>query len=273
MGTHALPPLDTDVAVETPEHIVFRHRVAGPARRALAHALDLVICYGVVIAVALVVALAVVGGAGLGGAISDSAGLGIGLLLVLLFAAQWIYFAAWEGLLGATPGKMAAGIRVVTTDGRPVGPPQAALRNLLRAADLMPVGYVAGLASMLLSHRFQRLGDRAAATMVIIVPRAPRGFVAPIWPPPQPDEIAAMPADVLFDPEERAALELFLRRRAALPASRANELARLVVGPISRRFAFAVADPVRTLALLYDRAQHAGREEAPRSAKRGARWR
>ena len=31
---HAL--LDTDVAVETPEHIVFRHRVAGPARRLIA---------------------------------------------------------------------------------------------------------------------------------------------------------------------------------------------------------------------------------------------
>ena len=39
-------PLDTDVAIETPEHIVFRHRVAGPARRLVAYLIDMVVCYG-----------------------------------------------------------------------------------------------------------------------------------------------------------------------------------------------------------------------------------
>ena len=36
--------LDTAVAIETPEHIVFHHRLAGPARRRLAHVIDLGLC-------------------------------------------------------------------------------------------------------------------------------------------------------------------------------------------------------------------------------------
>jgi hypothetical protein len=38
-------PLDTNVAIETPEHIVFRYRVAGPARRLLAYVVDLIVVY------------------------------------------------------------------------------------------------------------------------------------------------------------------------------------------------------------------------------------
>ena len=38
--------LDTDVAIETPEHIVFRYRIAGPMRRCLASVIDLLACYG-----------------------------------------------------------------------------------------------------------------------------------------------------------------------------------------------------------------------------------
>ena len=65
-------PLDTDVAIETPEHIVFRHRVAGPARRALAHLLDLLICYGIVFVIAIVVILAIAGAAGFGDTVEET---------------------------------------------------------------------------------------------------------------------------------------------------------------------------------------------------------
>lgn len=54
-------PLDTAVAIETPEHIVFQVRLAGPARRALAYLIDLVVCYGIVGILAVVVILALVG--------------------------------------------------------------------------------------------------------------------------------------------------------------------------------------------------------------------
>jgi len=41
------------------------------------------------------------------------------LLLYLLF--PWAYLVAFTALYGATPGKMLLGIRVVKSDGRPVG--------------------------------------------------------------------------------------------------------------------------------------------------------
>src|SRR5579883_1039601 len=88
----AAPPLDTDVAIETPEHIVFRHRVAGPARRFLAFFLDLLICYTALVIVAFIVMIAAVGAGSVTDELEETVGAGAGLFLVLLFAAQWIYF-------------------------------------------------------------------------------------------------------------------------------------------------------------------------------------
>ena len=260
-------PLDTDVAIETPEHIVFRHKVAGPARRALAYAIDLLVCYGVLIVVGLLVLIGVVGTSGLGESVSTTMGAGIGLLLVLLFAAQWLYFVVWESWKGTSLGKMALGLRVVTATGRPIGFAAAALRNVLRAADVLPVAYAVGVTSMLLTRRFQRLGDLVAGTMVIVAPRARAAAPLRLWPPAQPVELAALPDVVRLDAEEREALELFLRRRGALGAARESELANMIVGPLARRHGFRVQDPVRSLALLYDRSQNAGRSEAPPSSR------
>ena len=159
-------PLDTDVAIETPEHIVFRHRVAGPARRAVAYLVDVVLCYTCVIVVGVVVLIAA--GATdvierMHSTMSSTMGVGFGLLLLLQFAVQWVYFVVLEAWKGASLGKMALGLRVVTTTGRPIGFAGAALRNVVRAADALPVGYLVGLVSMLLTARFQRLGLCAAA--------------------------------------------------------------------------------------------------------------
>ena len=102
-----LAPLDTDVAIETPEHIVFHHRVAGPARRLLAYALDLLLCYGALFVLLLVIVLASAGAGGVTGAFDSALGAGIGLWLVMLFATQWVYFAVLEAWRGTTPGRLA----------------------------------------------------------------------------------------------------------------------------------------------------------------------
>ena len=107
-------PLDTEVAIETPEHIVFRHRVAGPARRLLAYVLDLAICYAAFAVLALLVMLGAAGAAATTHAADDAMGAGVGLLLVVLFAIQWVYFALLEAWRGVTPGKAAFGLRVLT---------------------------------------------------------------------------------------------------------------------------------------------------------------
>ncbi|MBX3210860.1 MAG: RDD family protein [Labilithrix sp.] len=261
-----MSPLDTDVAIETPEHIVFHYRVAGPARRALGHVLDLALCYGAVVVLGLVVVLAALGGGIESGEIGAAAKAGLGLVLLTLFAVQWLYFVVWEAVFGRSPGKMAVGLRVVTTSGRPIGWRAAALRNLLRAADLLPVAYVAGVVSMALSSRFQRLGDLVAGTMVVVPERARAAKALVLSPPAEPRELGGLPDHVALDADERVAIELFLRRRRSLGAARELELASMIARPLGERLGYSHRDPSRLLALVYDRAVNAGRAEAPPSS-------
>lgn len=268
-GGAASRALDTEVAIETPEHIVFHYRVAGPARRAVAYVLDLVVCYGVVAILGVIVVLAF----GVSNQASEIGKAGIGLLLVVLFAAQWIYFVAWEGISGRSPGKRALGLRVVTTSGRPIGLRAATLRNLLRAADALPTGYLVGAFAMALTASFQRLGDLVAGTMVVI-PEGTRSAFGrrtahiELSPPAHPKEVATLPDEVTLDADERTAIELFLRRRHTLGIARERELATMIAGTIGGRLGFAHRDPSRLLALVYDRAVNAGRSEAPPSSFR-----
>ena len=49
---------------------------------------------------------------------------------------------------------------------------QIVIRNLLRAVDMLPFFYLVGGAATVLSRRAQRLGDFAANTVVIRIPKA-----------------------------------------------------------------------------------------------------
>jgi hypothetical protein len=88
-----------------------------------------------------------------------------------------------------------------------------------------------------------------------------------LFPPASPRELATLPERVTFDPDERTAIELFLRRRGRLGPARENELARMIVPALAARFDVRHDDPVRLLCLLYDRAISGGREEAPPSSR------
>jgi hypothetical protein len=70
----------------------------------------------------------------------------------------------WQG---QTPGKRAIGLRVISVTGRPVTIYETLLRNLLRTVDQLPAFYAIGILSLLLTARNQRLGDLAAATVVV----------------------------------------------------------------------------------------------------------
>jgi uncharacterized RDD family membrane protein YckC len=272
-------PLDTDVAIETPEHIVFRHRVAGPSRRLLAYLIDLTLCYTVFSLVAMLVIIAAAGTGALSDAAEGAVGTGIGFLLVVLFAIQWLYFAVLEAWHGRTPGKRVLGLRVVTATGRPIGFRAAALRNVMRAADALPLTYsagllsIAGLVSMSTTRRFQRLGDLVAGTLVIMPERARAATPLLLFPPAQPYELAQLPDDVRLDADERQAIEMFLRRGARLGRARQIELASMIAPALAARFGLRNEDPARTLALLYDRAANAGRTDAPASSKVPGSWR
>ena len=240
--------LDTTTDVETPEHIRFRHRAAGPSRRALAYLLDLIIRGALILVIVLLlVAMGIMAG-GLGG-------VGAGILALIAFVVEWGYYVFFETLWGGrTIGKRALRLRVVKEGGYPIGFVDSVLRNLLRAADFMPMFYALGVLVMARDERFRRLGDLVAGTMVVVEERERVGAPLKLVPPPQPVELEAIPGRPPLAAEELEAIELFLRRLGTLSPAREAELAAMV-GPIfAKRINVRVSDATRFLGLLHYRA-------------------
>ena len=81
----------------------------------------------------------------------------------------WLaYFVLFEGFFGATPAKEMFGLRVMTLDGRPCGLRRAIGRNLLRIVDWLPAFYLTGALAATFSKLTQRVGDKAAGTIVVV---------------------------------------------------------------------------------------------------------
>ena len=81
----------------------------------------------------------------------------------------WLaYFVLFEGFFGATPAKEMFGLRVMTLDGRPCGLRRAIGRNLLRIVDWLPAFYLIGALAATFSKLTQRVGDKAAGTIVVV---------------------------------------------------------------------------------------------------------
>ncbi|MDG4597141.1 MAG: RDD family protein [Candidatus Contendobacter sp.] len=199
--------LDTIRYVETPEGITLKLRVAGPMARALAWGMDSLIRYGALWGLSM--GLVLLGWAGLG------------VWLITLFLIEWFYPVVFEIYAdGATPGKKALGLQVVLANGAPVDWPAALIRNLLRAVDFLPAFYGFGVAALLISRDFQRLGDLAAGTLVIY--RDPP--VKTLALPPGP----ALPPPLPLSAAEQQWLIDFAERGSALNPERQEELAALL---------------------------------------------
>jgi uncharacterized RDD family membrane protein YckC len=239
--------LDTAIDVETPERVRFSFRLAGPAQRAAAYLIDVIVRGAVLMAVWFI--------AGLFGVIGGG-GVGMGLALLALFVVEWGYYVACERLMnGASIGKRALHLRVVRSDGLPIGFPESLLRNLLRAADFMPFGYALGVLVAFVDPRFRRLGDLAASTMVVVERRQPVLPAVEIKPAVQARELEAIPLKPPLRQDEIEAIELFLRRASELNVSREQELAELVAPVFARRMQLGYRNAARLLALLYYRAR------------------
>jgi uncharacterized RDD family membrane protein YckC len=90
---------------------------------------------------------------------------GAGLAAVFIFFSLWFnYFAFCEWRWGQTIGKNATGIEVRAIDRSPrLSYAEASIRNLLRLVDFFVIGEVMIAAD----GRKQRLGDKAAHTVVL----------------------------------------------------------------------------------------------------------
>jgi uncharacterized RDD family membrane protein YckC len=100
---------------------------------------------------------------------SETAGGSIILFGILAaFLVSMGYFLLLEGLWdGYTLGKKLMGIKVVKEDGSECGLGASILRNLLRIIDYLPFYYLLGFIVMAMSDKRQRVGDRAAGTVVV----------------------------------------------------------------------------------------------------------
>jgi RDD family protein len=149
------------------------------------------------------------------------------IVIVLSFLVVFGYDVAFETLAsGRTPGKRAAGLRVVRLGGEPPGFLAAAIRNLLRLIDLLPAFYAIGALCILVTARNQRLGDLAAGTLVVRERRpATYAGARPDWAAADlyaADRLAAWDVSAIT-PFELVTVRRFLERRNDLqPHARAH---------------------------------------------------
>jgi uncharacterized RDD family membrane protein YckC len=198
--------LDTVVAAETPEGILLELRPAGLSARFFAFVLDWLI--RLMIAYAALIAAVLMGN------------FGIAFWLVFYFLLEWFYPVVFElSRGGATPGKSVVGLKVVMDNGLPITPAASFTRNLLRVADFLPFLFGAAIVSMLLRRDCKRLGDLAAATLVVHQPPRP--------PKVRLDTVAPVTPVRALAPRDQAALIALAARAPTLTAERLDELAAL----------------------------------------------
>jgi uncharacterized RDD family membrane protein YckC len=204
------------ISIPTPEGIELELVLAGLGSRLLAAMVDFAVQGALLFALMLLGAAA-----GLAG---DTGGGLVGLLVVVaMFLTLFGYPVMFETLAsGRTPGKRAAGLRVVRLGGEPPGFLASAIRNLLRLVDMFPGFYGVGALAILLSQRNQRLGDLAAGTLVVrerrVAPPAPAFAATSDW--AGADRYAAWDVSGIT-PSELVTVRRFLERRTTLdPAAR-----------------------------------------------------
>jgi len=147
-------------------------------------------------------------------------GLGVAFWLILLFVFEWFYPTVFELTpAGASPGKRAMGLKVVMDSGLPVTVAASVTRNLLRAADFLPFGYGLAIVTLLVRADAKRLGDLAAATLVVHVPRGVQKTILTDVPPVVPVRPLAR--------DDQAAIIALAARAPRLTPQRLDELASL----------------------------------------------
>jgi uncharacterized RDD family membrane protein YckC len=251
MDSAASPSLD----VATPERVALSLPVAGIGYRCLAYLIDVTLLFLFWIITYFTFTLLV---SDVLGFLQELSGFAQTLMVVGLFATQWLYWTVSEVLMGGqTPGKRLIGIRVVRVDGSPVGALESAVRNLVRVVDFLPGLYATGCLSMLLTQQHRRLGDILAGTLLVREERIDLDkYTAPAA------EAPAMPAAtrrVRLTPEDVELILAFLTRAPQLePAARTRLGTKLVdryggLGETER--ASVLASPQATETFLRTRVQ------------------
>jgi len=149
-------------------------------------------------------------------------GFGVAFWIIFIFGLEWFYPVVFElKTAAATPGKRVFGLRVVMDNGLPVTAAASVTRNLLRTADFLPFGYGFAIVSMLLRRDCKRLGDIAAATMVVHQREAERNARITL------SSVEPVVPVMSLSKEDQAALIALAVRAPSLTWERVDELAAL----------------------------------------------
>ena len=151
----------------------------------------------------------------------------IALTSLIAFIFLWGYYIFFElAWNGQTPGKRWTKLRVLRTDGTPIGPTEVIIRNLLRLIDFLPFWYGIGIVSMFIQKESRRLGDLAAGTLVVLENQReitlesldqPRAAVYEFR--PTLEGVGPLPIEKL-EPADFERIEDFLRRRYQMTTRR-----------------------------------------------------
>jgi uncharacterized RDD family membrane protein YckC len=221
-------PLDCVVRVVTPERITLVLPLAGPARRFVAFLLDQMLLMALILAaIALILVL------------SMGSRAGLGPILLAYFVLTWSYGAFCEGVFdGQTFGKYALGIRVVSENGVAITASQAVLRNLVGVVDgLVPFCFLVGLSSMIVSRRFQRVGDLAAGTIVMIEDRPISRPIARVSSREVDALLEWLPRRVAAGPKLARVVSDYVDQRRRFTPPRRAEMAEYLARPLRERYA------------------------------------
>lgn len=148
--------------IRTPEGVVFSQLLAGPVTRFIAWLVDFATLTSVMMLLGVILGLlSLVGG--------DFV-IAFNVILFFLLNLGYNIWFEWRWR-GQTLGKRVMRLRVVDAQGLRLKFNQIVIRNLLRTVDMLPFFYLVGGAACLLNRRAQRLGDFAANTVVIRLPK------------------------------------------------------------------------------------------------------
>jgi len=150
------------LTIKTPEGIEFSFLLAGPITRFLAWSID---CTAILAVNKLLAVLL-----GLMGIFSRDLAGAVGILGYFIVSIGYGIALEWHWN-GQTLGKRLLRLRVNDVNGLQLQFSQIAIRNLLRFVDSLPLLYLVGGLTCLVSRRAQRLGDLVANTMVVWNPR------------------------------------------------------------------------------------------------------
>jgi len=114
---------------------------------------------------------------------SDNNALWFGGVLAPALGIYLLYHYVLELLLrGRTPGKRLAGVRLVARDGSVPSAGALLLRNVFRVFDSLPLFYLVGLVTVVITRENVRIGDMAAGTLLVFDRSAATLPAAPLQP-------------------------------------------------------------------------------------------